>query len=185
LKNRWTANPSYKCIATPAAHASGEFACDYRVNGYSVVYKAAYIAHPVTGVAAFIVPQQTDRRSNVDRPKVYIVVAVFASGILFRPYLTVEARNQNQSRLVRYASREPNLDMCAIPSGNREWSARSQSSNRGKPNMQMVFKFLFTAGFVFAQVILHAVTAYSAWTVCLVDGIEKIPALSRRLLRHT
>jgi hypothetical protein len=47
--------------------------------------------------------------------------------------------------------------------------------------MQMVFRFLFAAGFVSAQVTLRAVTAYSAGTVCLIDGIEKIPALARRL----
>ena len=51
--------------------------------------------------------------------------------------------------------------------------------------MKMVFKFLFAAGFVCAQVTLFAVTAYSAWTVCLSDGIAKIPALPRLLSQHT
>jgi hypothetical protein len=51
--------------------------------------------------------------------------------------------------------------------------------------MNMVFKFLFAAGFVFAQVTLRAVTVYAAWAVSLNDGIARIPALPRRLSQHT
>jgi hypothetical protein len=51
--------------------------------------------------------------------------------------------------------------------------------------MNMVFKFLFAAGFVFVQGTLRTVTVYAAWTVSLNDGIARIPALPRRLSQHT
>jgi len=175
LKNRRTANASYECIATPAAHPSGEIACNYRVNSYSVVYKTTYIAHPFTGVGALTVQQQTDRRSNVERPKVYIVVVVFASGILFRPFLAVEdgtnaARalcfTRTKSRHVRHSF------------GQLRAEAKEQSSNRGGPNMSIVFKFVVAAGFFFALVVLRSVAIYSAWSVALNDGIARRVQLS-------
>ena len=170
----------YKCTATPSAYPSRDIACNYRVNSNSVVYRTSYFAHLAACVGAIVVQQQTDRRSNVERPK---SISSWRSSRVVSCSLRFSLWKTEPKLIVAgalFCTRTKSRH-CAILSGNCERRARDQSSNRGGPNMSVVFKFVVAAGVFFVLVVLCSVAIYSAWSVALNDGIaRRVPAFPHR-----